>query len=157
MFVNSAEKTQQNGLELGIKAQPVRRLNFNGSFAYIKTEIKKNVDEALVGKELNNIPRTVANLMLDYTLESGLGARVNVRNVGKYATGLENFFYYNGYSVLMLLCFSILQELLLKEDSFLLSSIIYLTKLRYLCFLIMAGLMTVSLILPPHYVVFQLE
>ena len=97
MFVNSG-KTQRHGLELGIRAQPVRRLNFNGSFAYIRTEIKKNVDEALVGKELNNIPRTVTNLMLDYTLESGLGARVNYRNVGKYATGLENFFYYNGYS-----------------------------------------------------------
>lgn len=97
VFVNSG-KTQRHGLELGIRAQPVRRLNFNGSFAYIRTEIKKNVDEALVGKELNNIPRTVTNLMLDYTLESGLGARVNYRNVGKYATGLENFFYYNGYS-----------------------------------------------------------
>ena len=97
IFINSG-KTQRNGLELGLKAQPLKRLNFNGSFAYIKTEIKENPDAALVGKELNNIPRTVANLMLDYTLESGIGARVNVRNVGKYATGLENFFYYNGYS-----------------------------------------------------------
>jgi len=35
--------------------------------------------------------------------------------------------------------------------------IIYLTKITLLMFLIMAGLMTVSLILPPHYVVFQLE
>ena len=97
IFINSG-KTQRNGLELGLKAQPLKRLNFNGSFAYIKTEIKENPDAALVGKELNNIPRTVANLMFDYTLESGLGARVNYRNVGKYATGLENFFYYNGYS-----------------------------------------------------------
>lgn len=97
VFINTGE-TQRRGLELGINAQPVNRLNFNGSLAYIKTEIKSNVDESLEGRELNSIPRTVANLSLDYTLESGLGACINVRDVGKYATGLENFFYYQGYT-----------------------------------------------------------
>ena len=96
-FIN-AGKTQRNGLELGVNAQPVKRLNIHGSFAYIKTEIKTNEDKALVGKELNSVPRTVTNISVDYTLNSGFGARVNVRDVGKYATGLENFFYYGGYT-----------------------------------------------------------
>ena len=47
--------------------------------------------------EINNRKAHFDYEILD-TLESGIGARVNVRNVGKYATGLENFFYYNGYS-----------------------------------------------------------
>lgn len=97
VFVNSG-KTQRRGLELGLRVQPVRRLNINGSLAYIKTEIKRNEDKSLIGNELNNIPKTVANVSLDYTFESGFGARINLRDVGKYATGLENFFYYKGYT-----------------------------------------------------------
>lgn len=96
-FIN-AGKTQRSGVELGVNAQPVKRLNINGSFAYIKTEIKSNEDKTLEGKELNSVPRTVTNIAVDYTLTSGFGARVNVRDVGKYATGLENFFYYGGYT-----------------------------------------------------------
>ncbi len=97
VFVNSG-KTQRRGLELGLRAQPAKRLNFNGSLAYIKTEIKRNEDKTLEGNELNSVPRTVANVSLEYTLESGFGARINLRDVGKYATGLENFFYYKGYT-----------------------------------------------------------
>ena len=97
VFINSGE-TKRSGLELGVIAQPVKRLNFNGSIAYVKTEITKNGDKTLEGKELNNVPRTIANVTLDYTLISGLGVRVNVRDVGKYATGLGNFFFYEGYT-----------------------------------------------------------
>src|SRR5690554_992395 len=96
-FIN-AGKTRRSGLELGVIAQPIKRLNINGSFAYIKTEIKSNEDKSLEGKELNSVSRTVTNISVDYTLLSGFGARVNVRDVGKYATGLENFFYYGGYT-----------------------------------------------------------
>ena len=97
IFVN-AGKTQRSGLEMAIKAQPVTNLNFTGSFSYIRSEIKSNPDQALVGKELNAIPKTIANLMADYTLKSGFGARLNFREVGKYATGLNNLFYYKGYT-----------------------------------------------------------
>lgn len=97
VFVNSG-KTQRRGLEMGLYLQPVRRLNINGSFAYVKTEIKKNEDKTVIGNELNSIPRTVTNVSVDYTLESGFGARVSVRDVGKYATSIENFFYYEGYT-----------------------------------------------------------
>ena len=97
IFVNSG-KTRRKGLELGVIAQPLKRLHFNGSLAYIRAEIVNNQDAALEGNEVNNIPRTVANVSVDYTLQSGFGARVNVRDVGKYATGLENFFYYKGYT-----------------------------------------------------------
>ena len=97
LFINSG-KTQRRGLELGFRAQPVKRLNLNGSLAFVKTEIKVNEDKSLEGNELNSVPRSVANVSLDYTFESGFGARVNLRDVGKYATGLENFYYYKGYS-----------------------------------------------------------
>lgn len=97
MFIN-AGKTRRSGIELGVKAQPVKRLNFNGSFAYFETEITKNTDQSIVGKELSNIPRTTTTASVDYTLNSGLGARINVRDVGKSTTGLGNFFYYEGYT-----------------------------------------------------------
>ncbi len=97
LFVNSG-KTQRRGLELGLSAQPVKRLNLNGSLAFVKTEIKVNEDKSIEGNELNSVPRSVANVSLDYTFESGFGARINLRDVGKYATGLENFFYYKGYT-----------------------------------------------------------
>lgn len=96
-FFNSG-KTQRRGLELGIKAQPLNRLNFNGSFSYTKTEIKDNVDKDLEGKEVTNIPRTITHISVDYTLKLGLGARVNLRDIGKYATGVDNSFYYKGYT-----------------------------------------------------------
>ena len=97
IFINSG-KTQRRGLEFGLRAQPVKRLNLNGSLALVKTEIKINEDKSLEGNELNSVPRSVSNVSLDYTLESGFGARVSLRDVGKYATGLENFFYYKGYT-----------------------------------------------------------
>ena len=96
-FVNSG-KTQRRGLELSLKSEPIKRLRLHGTFAYIKTEIKRNENEELIGNELNSVPRTVSTLSVDYTLKSGFGARVNLRDVGKYATGLENFFYYKGYT-----------------------------------------------------------
>ena len=97
IFVNSG-KTQRRGLELGLNAQPVKRLNLIGSLAFTKTEIKRNEDKTLEGNELNSVPRSIANISVDYTFETGFGARVSVRDVGKYATGLENFFYYKGYT-----------------------------------------------------------
>ncbi|MFD1614225.1 TonB-dependent receptor [Gelatiniphilus marinus] len=97
VFIN-AGKTQRSGLEFGIKAQPVKRLNFNGSLTYFKTEITKNQDQSIVGKELSNVPKTITTASVDYTFNSGFGARLNVRDVGKWASGIENFFYYGGYT-----------------------------------------------------------
>ncbi len=97
-FINSG-KTQRRGLELGAKAQPIERLNITGSFTYTGTEIMNNVDKELEGKELTNIPRTITHISLDYTLKHGLGARVNVRDIGKYATGPVNSFFYKGYTL----------------------------------------------------------
>lgn len=97
-FFNSG-KTQRRGLELGLEAEPIERLNFKGAFTYTKTEIKNNVDKGLEGKEVTNIPRTITQLSLDYTLKSGFGARISVRDIGKYATGVDNSFFYGGYTL----------------------------------------------------------
>lgn len=97
IFINAGE-TQRRGLEFGIKAEPLKRLNFNGSFTYFKTEITKNQVQSIVGKELSNIPRSITTASLDYTFNSGFGARLNVRDVGKWASGIDNFFYYDGYT-----------------------------------------------------------
>lgn len=97
VFVNAGE-TKRSGVELGVKAQPIKRLNFNGAFAYFKTEVSKNQDASIVGKELSNVPRTIATASIDYTFNSGFGARINIKDVGKSTTGIDNFFYYEGYT-----------------------------------------------------------
>ncbi|SMO33172.1 Outer membrane receptor proteins, mostly Fe transport [Saccharicrinis carchari] len=97
-FFNSGT-TQRRGLEMGLKAQPFDRFHITASFAYTSTEVMDNVNKDLEGKELTNIPRTVTSLSLDYTLKYGFGARINMRDIGKYATGQTNSFFYEGYTV----------------------------------------------------------
>ncbi|MBJ7882018.1 TonB-dependent receptor [Gelidibacter salicanalis] len=97
-FFNSG-KTQRRGLELGLAVEPLERLSLKGSFAYTRTEIMDNVDKTLEGKEVLNVPRTITHLSLDYTLKSALGARLSLRDIGKYATGVDNSFFYQGYTL----------------------------------------------------------
>lgn len=96
-FINSG-KTQRRGIELKAEISPFSRFHFDGSFSYVDTEIKDNPNKDLEGKELNGIPSSTTNLNIDYTLKSGLGLRYKFRNVGEYATGADNAFYYGGYN-----------------------------------------------------------
>lgn len=96
-FINSG-KTERKGIELGVKLFPVEGLRFDGTFAYIDTEIKDNPDKQLEGKDLTGIPQTITNLSLEYTSRAGLGARYRLRDIGKYAIDSGNVSYYGGYS-----------------------------------------------------------
>lgn len=96
-FINSG-KTARKGIELGVKLFPVEGLRFDGTFAYVDTEIKSNPDTAMEGKNLTGIPQTVTNLAVEYTSKTGLGARYKLRDVGKYAIDSGNVDYYGGYS-----------------------------------------------------------
>lgn len=97
-FINSG-KTQRRGIEVRARINPFSRFQFDGSFSYVDTEIKENPNMDLVGKELNGIPASITNLNANYTFKSGLGLRYKFKNIGKYATGADNLFYYGGYSV----------------------------------------------------------
>src|SRR5690625_1518163 len=97
-FIN-AGKTQRRGVEVSAKVIPFSRFHFDGSFCYISIKIKNNPDKNLEGNHLNGIPATVTNLNMDYTTKLGIGLRYKFKNIGKYATGLNNAYYYGGYHV----------------------------------------------------------
>lgn len=97
-FMN-AGKTQRKGIETEIKLNPVEKLNFKGSFAYVETKITANPNNQLQGKELMGVPSTITNLSIDYTLKSGFGAQLSVRDIGSYMASTDNSFKYGGYTV----------------------------------------------------------
>ncbi len=101
----NAGMTQRRGLETRLELKPLPGFAVLGSFTYMETEIMENTDPTLEGKELSNIPATISFVNVVYTLKSGLGAMVRVRDVGQYATDGGNTGYYDGYTVGHLMLF----------------------------------------------------
>lgn len=101
----NAGMTQRRGLETRLELKPLPGFAVLGSFTYMQTEIMENTNADLVGKELSNIPATISFVNVVYTLKSGLGAMVRVRDVGEYATDGGNTGYYDGYTVGHLMVF----------------------------------------------------
>ncbi|MDL1963694.1 MAG: TonB-dependent receptor, partial [Deltaproteobacteria bacterium] len=97
-FKNSGE-TRRKGMELAVKFRPVDDLEIFGDFSLINTEIRKNSDTSLGGKELTGIPERIFNLGLKYTLPVGLGTRIKWRSVGEYFVDDKNTEKYDGYDV----------------------------------------------------------
>lgn len=99
LYLNSG-KTERKGVELNIHANPFKRFQLRGSFAYQRTKITDLPDSPeLEGNELTNLPKTISSLYADYTFDFGLGLEMGFRNSGKYATNRINTDYYAGYTV----------------------------------------------------------
>lgn len=96
-FLNSG-KTRRTGVEVAADVKPFSGFRFNGNFAYVNTEIKDNPNADMIGKEVNGIPSTITTLAAEYTFKNGLGFRYKFKDVGEYATGGDNAFYYGGYT-----------------------------------------------------------
>lgn len=97
-FVNSG-KTQRRGVEFGAKANPVSGLYLNGSYSYVSTEIKDNPDADMIGNSVAGIPSTILRLSAEYVFDFGLGLNYRFRDLGKYPTGIDNAYYYKGYTL----------------------------------------------------------
>lgn len=98
-------KTMRSGIETEVVVKPVTGLRVRGTFSYITTSIEENPDELLLTKELVNIPQTIGTVDVSYALQSGLGARLMLRNVGPYFTNSDNTAGYDGYTVTNLTLF----------------------------------------------------
>ncbi|MBW2738484.1 MAG: TonB-dependent receptor [Deltaproteobacteria bacterium] len=92
-------ETRRTGMELAVKFRPVKGLEIFGDISLIDTEIRKNSDSSLEGKELTGIPKNIFNIGLKYTSPVGLGTRIKWRNVGEYYLDDENTTKYDGYDV----------------------------------------------------------
>lgn len=95
----AAGEVRRNGVELGAEYTPVSNLYLRGSFSYIDTKVKENEDADLIGNRIDGIPKTTFSLEADYRLQNGIGLRVDMRDIGEYATGLDNLNFYEGYTV----------------------------------------------------------
>ncbi len=98
-------KTMRSGVETEVVVKPVTGLRVRGTFSYITTSIEKNPDESLIAKELVNVPQTIGTLDVSYALQSGIGARLMLRDVGPYFTNSDNTANYDGYTVTNLTLF----------------------------------------------------
>ncbi|MEO1626254.1 MAG: TonB-dependent receptor, partial [Bacteroidota bacterium] len=103
-FVNIGE-TSRMGIESEVVITPVEGLRIRGTFSYTDTEIQNNPDENIEGKEITNVPQSIATFDVSYALQNGLGARVLFRDVGSYVTNAANTAGYEGYSVTNLFFF----------------------------------------------------
>ncbi|MEM6965011.1 MAG: TonB-dependent receptor [Bacteroidota bacterium] len=97
-FVNIGE-TSRMGIESEVVITPVEGLNIRGTYSYTSTEVQNNPEESLEGKEITNVPQSIATFDVSYALKNGLGARVLFRDVGSYSTNAENTAGYGGYRV----------------------------------------------------------
>ncbi|MEM9525631.1 MAG: TonB-dependent receptor [Bacteroidota bacterium] len=103
-FVNIGE-TSRRGIESEVVITPVEGLRIRGTYAFTDTEIQNNPEESLEGKEITNVPGSIATFDVSYALQNGLGARVLFRDVGSYFSNAINTAGYPGYSVTNLFLF----------------------------------------------------
>lgn len=92
-------ETRRTGMELGVNFAPVAGLDIFGDLSLIDTEIRKNSDSSLEGKEVTGIPESIFNIGLRYTSPVGVGTRIKWRKVGEYYLDDENTTKYDGYDV----------------------------------------------------------
>lgn len=92
-------KTRRFGFESGLKIIPVSWLEVYGKFTWIKSEILKNADPALEGKEIYSLPRTAGNLGFQATTPWNWGLNSKLTHSGKYYTDSANTEKYNGYNI----------------------------------------------------------
>jgi len=82
------DKTRLQGIEVEIKAVPVRNLSLFGSYGYTNSEIRRNsIDPSTVGNNSPYVPQSTVNLGAQYKVEFGDAAdatfRLDYRRMGR--------------------------------------------------------------------------
>jgi iron complex outermembrane receptor protein len=99
-FVN-AGKTRRTGLEGEVRFFPsaVENLEIFTAFALYDSEVKRNVDNAVIGKEVVRVPDYIANVGVRYAPPVGWGGQIRLRSLGSWYTNATNTIKYDGYDV----------------------------------------------------------
>lgn len=99
-FINAGE-TKRNGVEGEVRFYPATldHVEAFAAFAFYDSEIEKNPNTALVGKELTSLPKHVANLGVRYAPPTGWGGSIRLRSLGEWYTNAANTITYDGYDV----------------------------------------------------------
>ncbi len=100
VFIN-AGRSQRTGLEGEVRYSPeqISHLELSTGFGIYDTEIKAGTDATIIGKELQRVPRHVANMSIKYAPPMGLGGSLKWRSLGAYYTNNQNSGRYDGYDV----------------------------------------------------------
>lgn len=84
-YYERAGSTLSQGIEMELRAQPVRYLDIIGGFTYQQARYKKS-DYYVDNSETFNVPRHIANIWVHYTLASGIFKNLSL-GVGAYYMG----------------------------------------------------------------------
>jgi len=90
-------ETRRMGFEADIKINPIKMIELKGSYGYARTEIRKNSDSALEGKEITGIPEMTADAGIRFTSPWGAGVSMDYRYVGQWYTKSDNSDKYDGH------------------------------------------------------------
>lgn len=102
IFRNVGE-TRRNGVEAELRYMtPLPSLEIAANFAWFDSEITKNPNAALEGKQVTGVPEYLATLNVTYAPPTGLGAKAGWRRVGEYALTDDNSVSYDGFDVVNL-------------------------------------------------------
>ncbi|MCC6302783.1 MAG: TonB-dependent receptor [Gammaproteobacteria bacterium] len=99
-LINAGE-TRRSGIEGEVRFSPptLDYVEAFTSFGFYDSEIKKNPNAALIGKELSGLPKYVSNLGVRYAPPTGWGGSIRLRSLGKWYTNAANTITYDGYDV----------------------------------------------------------
>ncbi len=97
----NAGKSQRIGLEGDVRYYPpiINHLELSTGFGLFDTEIKEGTDPAFTGKELQRVPRHIANFTVKYAPPAGWGGSLRWRSLGPYYTNNQNTGKYDGYDI----------------------------------------------------------
>jgi outer membrane receptor protein involved in Fe transport len=101
IFTNVGE-TRRSGVEGEIRYYPttLEYVEIGTTFGIYDSEIRKNPDPTLVGKEISGLARHVANFDISYSPPTGFGASARLRSLGAWFTNAANTVEYDGHNVL---------------------------------------------------------
>lgn len=92
-------ETRRRGIESAAKLKPLTGLEISGDFTYTTTEILKNADSAMEGKEIQTVPETMGKVAVAYYSTLGAYGMAQMTHHGKSYVNEDNTESYSGYNL----------------------------------------------------------
>lgn len=93
-------ETERRGIEASLAWQPLPGLSLSAVYGHNDSEVKKNPDPTLVGREVGGVSDYSATLQADWAFLPGWRLNLAWRAVGGYALNAQNTAYADSYEVL---------------------------------------------------------
>ena len=103
-------ETRRKGMELAMKLFPLENLEIFGDVSFFDTEVRKNSNKDLEGKEISGVPENIINLGVKYIFPLGVGGRVKWHHTGESFIDDMNQFENDSYDVVDMSLFYTLHD-----------------------------------------------